>query len=58
MAGAGFPRPGRDELSVREKCFISELRPAAMYGAATYGAATYGAARGRPGARGGTTRGG
>ena len=68
MAGAGFPRPSRDELSVREKCFISELRPAAMYGAATYGATTYGgttygattygAARGRPGARGGTTRGG
>ena len=34
MAGAGFPRPDRDELSVREKFFIGELRPAAMYGAA------------------------
>ena len=45
MAGAGFPRPSRDELSVREKCFISELRPAANYGAATYGAAARGARR-------------
>ncbi len=43
MAGAGFPGPGRDELSVREKCFIGELRPAAMYGAATRGGVTRGA---------------
>ncbi len=33
----GWPVP------VREKCFIGELRPAAMYGAATRGAATRGA---------------
>jgi len=57
MAGAGFPRPGRDELSVREKCFIGELRPVAVRPVAVRGAAVRGAAaRGWRGARGGTTR--
>ena len=32
MAGAGFPRPSRDELSVRGKFFIGELRHAATTG--------------------------
>ena len=57
MASAEFPRPGRGALSVREKCFISELRPTATYGAAAYGAAVRGAAAyGWPGTGGGTTR--
>jgi LuxR family maltose regulon positive regulatory protein len=31
MAGPEFPRPGRDELAARGKCFMGELRHAAMW---------------------------
>ncbi len=35
MAGAEFPRPGRDELPGRGKCLIGELSHAAMWGLST-----------------------